>query len=57
MPNVEERLIHIARDARDRAEEILVLSDRYVDPDAKRIMIEIADGYIKLAERLEKVGR
>ena len=36
---------------RDRAEEARVNAEQMSDPESKRMMLEIADGYIRLAER------
>jgi len=49
-----ERLLFLAREARDRAEEILVRAETMQDDEARRMMREIAEGYQKLAERIEK---
>jgi hypothetical protein len=35
----------------DRAEEARVNAEQMSDPESKRMMLEIADGYIRLAER------
>jgi hypothetical protein len=37
----------------DRAEEARSLSELMSNPDAKRKMLEIADGYARVAERIE----
>jgi hypothetical protein len=39
---------------RDRAEEARVNAEQMSDPDSKRMMLEIADGYMRLAERAER---
>jgi len=54
MPTITERLLFLAREARERAEEILVRAETMQDAKARRMMREIAEGYEKLAERIEK---
>jgi hypothetical protein len=39
---------------RDRAEEGRRIAEDMVDPEAKRMMLDIADGYDRLAEHAEK---
>jgi hypothetical protein len=39
---------------RDRAEEARVNAEQMRDPESKRMMLEIADGYMRLAERAEQ---
>ena len=36
---------------RDRAEEARVNAEQMSDPESRRMMLEIADGYVRLAER------
>jgi len=48
---------HMAREPRhwrDRAEEARAMADQMHDPETKRQMREIAEGYEKLAERAER---
>ena len=52
----DKRLLALAREARDHAEEILVKAETFKDPDAKQRMREIAAQYEKMAERLEKAA-
>jgi len=54
MPTITERLLFLAREARERAEEILVRAETMQDAEARRMMRGIAEDYEKLAERLEK---
>jgi len=56
MPTITERLLFLAREARERAEEILVRAETMQDAEARRMMREIAEGYEKLAERIEKAA-
>ena len=50
----EERLLTLAREARERAEEVLARAETFQDARAKQKMREIAAEYEKLAERLER---
>jgi hypothetical protein len=50
----DERLLALARECRDRAEEILARAETFIDADAREGMRRIAAGYEQLAERLEK---
>jgi hypothetical protein len=52
----DQRLLAIARNARERAEEILVKAETFKDADAKRGMHAIAVKYVKLAERFEQAA-
>jgi hemerythrin-like domain-containing protein len=45
-----------ARDLRARAQEVLAKAETVQDAEARRIMLEIAERYIKLAERLEQAA-
>ena len=44
----------LVRKLRDRAEEASTLAEEFSDPEAKRIMREIAERYEELAQRLER---
>jgi hypothetical protein len=52
----EERLLTLAREARERAEEVLTRAETFQDARAKQTMREIAGEYEKLAERLERAA-
>jgi DNA-binding ferritin-like protein len=56
MPTITERLVSLAREARDHAEEILARAETMQDAEARRMMREIAEGYERLAERIEKAA-
>ena len=43
----------LVRKLRDRAEEARTLAEGFRDPEARRMMFEIAERYEKLAKRLE----
>jgi hypothetical protein len=47
------QFLFLARKLRERAEEALTLAEEFHDPEAARIMREIAERYEKLAQRLE----
>jgi hypothetical protein len=49
----DRRLLELARDARERAEEILAKAETFKDASAKKSMLEIAANYKKLAAQLE----
>jgi hypothetical protein len=52
MPDLN--LLVLASHARERAEEALTRAETFQDPEARRIMFEIAERYQKLAQRLEQ---
>jgi hypothetical protein len=52
----DQRLLSLARDARERAEEILVKAETFKDAYAKQKMREIAMKYEELPERLEQAA-
>jgi hypothetical protein len=52
----DKRLLELARDARDRAEEILTKAETFRDALAKQKMREIAAKYEELAGQLEKAA-
>jgi len=43
----------LARKLRERAEEALLIAETFHDPEARRMMFEVAERYQKLADRLE----
>jgi hypothetical protein len=53
----DQRLLFLAEDCRQRAEEILVKAETFKDADAKQRMLEIAVKYQEMAERLEDAAR
>ena len=55
MPDL--RLLALARDARERAEEISTRAETFNDAEAREGMRRIAADYIILAERLEQAAR
>jgi len=52
----DQRLLSLATEARGRAEEILAKADTFGDAEAREKMREIAERYMKLAERLEQAA-
>jgi hypothetical protein len=54
----DQRLLALARECRERAEEILARAETFKDAGAREGMRRIASGYEQLAERLEiQAGR
>jgi hypothetical protein len=51
-----ERLLALAREARERAEEVLTKAETFGDQDARQRMGGIAASYVNLAERLEQAA-
>src|SRR5262249_59531771 len=49
-----EVLLSVARNARERAEEVLARAESFHDADAREMMHRIAWSYEKLARRLEQ---
>ena len=49
----KSHFLFLIRKLRERAEEALTLADTFRDPETKRMMLEIAERYEKLAQRLE----
>ena len=43
----------LSRKLRERAEEALIIAETFHDPEARRTMLEVAERYQKLADRLE----
>jgi hypothetical protein len=52
----DQRLLSLAREARDHAEEILVKAETFKDAGAKQRMLEIAENYVEMARRLEQAA-
>ena len=52
----DQRLLFLARDARERAEELLAKAETFHDAEAKQRMLELAAKYVKMAERLEQAA-
>ena len=52
----DQSFLSLARNARDRAEEILTRAETFHDAYAKQKLREIAVKYVKLAEQLEQVA-
>jgi pyruvate-formate lyase len=51
-----DRLLSLAREARERAEEIRARAETFNDAGAREGMLRIAASYEKLAERLEQTA-
>jgi hypothetical protein len=47
------KLVGLARRLRERREEALMIAENFRDPEARRMMIEVAERYEKFAARLE----
>jgi hypothetical protein len=56
-PMPDQKLLSLAMEARERAEEALTLAETFRDAEARRIMREVAENYEKLAEKLELHAR
>jgi hypothetical protein len=52
----DQRLLSLAREARDHAEEILVKAETFHDAGAQGRMRRLAANYEQLAERLERAA-
>jgi len=48
-----DHFLFLSRKLRERAEEALVIAETFRDPEAQRMMLEVAERYQKLADRLE----
>ena len=48
------KFLVLARKLRERAEEASTLAENFRDPEARRMMDEVAERYRKLAQRLEQ---
>ena len=57
LPMPDAMLLAIAREARERAEEVLTRAETFTEPEARRMMRQTAEMYGKLAEELEEVAR
>jgi hypothetical protein len=53
---VDPMLLSVARDLRERAEEVLARAETFRDANAREMMHRIAWSYEKLARRLEHEG-
>ena len=53
----DQWLLSLAMDLRARAEEIAARAETFQDADARQKMREIAETYVKLAQRLERRAR
>lgn len=51
-----DRLKVMARECRDRADEVLARRDGFKDLEARLMMWNIAEGYVALADRLERAA-
>ena len=49
----KSHFLFLVRKLRERGEEALTLAETFRDPEAKRMMLEVAERYEKLAQRLE----
>jgi hypothetical protein len=49
-----QSIIHDHQHWRQRAEEARAVAEQMADPEARRMMLNIADGYDKLAQRAEE---
>ena len=54
MAKIPLGLLNDAKHWQDRAEEARVHADQMSDPEARRMMLEVAAGYDKLAKRAEQ---
>jgi hypothetical protein len=52
----DQRLLTLAREARDQAEETLVKAETFKDAEAREKMRKISTKYLKLAEQLERAA-
>ncbi len=50
----DPKLLAIAQELRDRAEEARTKAESFRDPDTKRLMRQVAATYEEVARRLEK---
>jgi len=53
MQTDKSHFLFLAHKLRERGEEALVIAETFLDPEARRMMLEIAERYEKLAQRLE----
>jgi hypothetical protein len=52
----DQQLLFLARDARERAEEVRTRAETFHNAEAKQRMLDLAVKYEKLAEQLEKAA-
>jgi hypothetical protein len=52
----DKRLLTLANECRERAEEILIKAETFKDADARAGMGRIAEAYKELAQRLERAA-
>jgi hypothetical protein len=52
----DQRLLALARESRERAEELLVKAETFKDASPKQGMLDTATKYLKMAERLEQAA-
>jgi hypothetical protein len=53
----DQKLLLLAMEVRERAEEALNLAETFRDAEARQVMREVAESYEKLAEKLEHHAR
>jgi hypothetical protein len=53
METNKSHFLFLARKLRERSEEALTLAETFRDAEARRMMLEVAERYEKLAQRLE----
>jgi len=52
----KRHFLFLAHKLRERAEEASTLAGAFRDPEARRMMLEVAENYEKLAQRMENEG-
>jgi hypothetical protein len=57
LPMPDLKLLAIAQELRDRAEEALIRAESFRDPETKRLMRQVAATYEEVAGRLEREAR
>jgi hypothetical protein len=53
METEKSHFLSMARKLRERSQEALVMAETFSDPEARQMMLEVAERYKKLAQRLE----
>jgi hypothetical protein len=53
----DQMLLSLAKEARERAEEVLTRAETFYNAEALERMRKIGANYIKLAERLEQAAK